>query len=67
MAEKTQSNVARPTRGAKKGITLILRHVMNDFDNGFDRLFPDATDTQIAQIMEAADWLANYADADWDV
>jgi hypothetical protein len=33
-----------------------------DFDNAFQRLFPDASDRTIADVMEALEWLEQYAD-----
>lgn len=66
MAEKTRVFAVRPTAGVKRGVTLIRGRVLRDFDNGFDYLFPDATDKQIMDIIEALDWLSQHTAEEWD-
>jgi len=51
----------RPNAEIKRGLTLIMRVLVDDFDNGFDRLFPDAGDKQIMAICAAMEWLEQHA------
>jgi hypothetical protein len=51
----------RPTVGVRRGLRLIVDRVMEDFDNGFEHLFPDIDERKIMDLMEAADWLEQYA------
>lgn len=46
---------------SRRGLTLILKTVVNDFDNGFDRLFPDADSKEIMEICAAIEWLEQHA------
>lgn len=52
----------RPTAGVRRGLRLIVDLVEQDFDNAFRRLFPQATDQTIMDVMEATEWLEQYAD-----
>jgi hypothetical protein len=45
----------------RRGLRLIVDRVMEDFDNGFEHLFPDIDERKIMDLMEAADWLEQYA------
>lgn len=58
--------VRRPTVGVRRGLRLIVDKLMEDFDNGFVRVFPDANERVIMDIMEAADWMDQYATEDID-
>lgn len=51
----------RPNAEIKRGLTLITRVLVDDFDNGFDRLFPEASDRQIMAICAAMEWLEQHA------
>lgn len=54
--------VKRPTNRIRKGLRLIVDRVVMDFDNAFQRLFPDADERTIADVMEALEWMEQYAD-----
>lgn len=51
----------RPTMGIRRGLRLIVDRITVDFDNGFERIFPSANDRAIMDIMEAVDWMEQYA------
>lgn len=57
----------RPTVGVRRGLRLIVDKVMEDFDNGFERLFCDIDERAIMDVMEAADWMEQYAADDLDI
>ncbi len=50
------------TRGVRRGLRLIADVVIQDFDNAFERLFPDVSERAIMDVMEALDWLEQYAE-----
>lgn len=54
----------RPTVRVRKGLRLIVDRVAMDFDNAFQRLFPDADERTIADVMEALEWMEQYAEDD---
>lgn len=56
----------RPTLAVRKGLRLIADRVTDDFDNAFERLFPDITERGIGNVMEALEWLEQYALEDTD-
>lgn len=51
----------RPTVGVRRGLRLIVDRVIEDFDDGFERLFPNIDERKIMDLMEATDWLEQYA------
>lgn len=51
----------RVNAAVRRGLSRILRVVVDDFDNGFDRLFPEASDNQIMDICAAIEWLEQHA------
>jgi hypothetical protein len=55
-----QVKAIRLNAESKRGLTLILRRLVDDFDNAFDDLFPDATDRQIMEIAAAIEWLEQH-------
>lgn len=61
MEEKRVRSV-RVNAAVKRGLSLILRELVNDFDNGFDGLFPEATDSQIMDICAAIEWMEQHSD-----
>ena len=60
-ADVIQVKAVRLNAESKRGLTQILRVLTDDFDNAFDRLFPDATDKQIMEICAAMEWLEQHA------
>lgn len=58
--------VKRPNVAIRKGLRLIADTVNDDFDNAFERLFPSITEKEIAHVMEALEWLEQYAWEDTD-
>jgi len=60
--EKTKAvKSVRLNACSRRGLTAILRVVIDDFDNAFDNLFPAATDTDIMDICAAIEWLEQHA------
>lgn len=57
----------RPTMAIRRGLRLIVDRVTDDFDNAFERLFPDIEERNISDIMESLEWLEQYALEDTDV
>lgn len=57
----------RPTTPVRKGLRRIVDVVTEDFDNAFERLFPDISERGIAEVTEALEWLEQYASEDTDV
>lgn len=45
-----------------RGLSIILRILIDDFDKGFVCLFPDITDQQVMDITAAIEWLEQHAD-----
>lgn len=58
---------ARPTMPVRRGLRLIVDKVTEDFDNAFGRLVPDADERNITDLMEALEWLEQYALEDTDL
>lgn len=65
---RTQTGVKtlRPTRGVRRGLRVIADVIIEDFDNAFERLFPSATERTIMDVMEALNWLEQYAEENND-
>lgn len=59
--------IARPTMAVRRGLRLVVDRVTDDFDNAFQRLFPDIDEREIALVMEALEWLEQYALEDTDL
>lgn len=45
----------------KRGLTHVLRLLVDDFDNGFERLLPDQDGKVIDEVTAAMEWLEQYA------
>ena len=61
MSEGKRVKSVRLNAENRRGLTLILRILVDDFDNGFDRLFPDISDAQVMDICAAIEWLEQHA------
>ena len=51
----------KPTASDRRGVTLITQLLLEDFENNFETLFPEATDEQILDICAAMDWLEQHS------
>jgi hypothetical protein len=52
----------RPTRQTRRGLALIDMLLVEEFDNAFQRLFPQASDQDIMDVCDAMSWLEQYID-----
>lgn len=51
----------RPNAAIRRGLRLISDRLIEDFDNAFDHIFPEASDRDIMNLTEAIDWLEQHA------
>ncbi len=63
-----RAQTIRPNAGVKRGVLLIYCSMMKDFDNGFERHFPDLDEAQEMDLTAAIEWLEQYLpDNAWEV